>query len=565
MQARQIGLDVAHGQAQRCPQPGDQGHDAHTDAPMPDDAPLEIKFGFDPLGALGAVALKDLVLDDLQGRGRGQIEDFTAASDAVAGEMIGTGGTGVEGQGAHLRGGGAGTTMIVPRVAFLAGAARGGVGAGFIGFDEGGRGLWRGQGGQLGLEGGDERVQVGEVGFQASHVGLAGGLVRAELRILSAQQDDLFFQCHGRHSSTFHCVLCDREQLQVAQFPGQPAPPPQAGANPANPSDTEAPKAMPSFRDIGMPGEPASNLPRTALQVLGPGTIRDRFQNKTLNIGGIPVTFPAAIPDAELSTFVWQPCNESLSPFVPFYRISVPDPSQFVYIRANDGQPFVTLTSANTAPPMPITKLAGSKDLSGAEGAGPDPQKPADPTKDTEGYTLLSFQDESEIVQDIEAVAEAAGPQFNPRDAVVFTGFNAASPIPLRKNQGYSRLYLTLQMNEYVEFLDTDVLTYRALQKDNPELGLIVWLRKGATVEFGRIQVTELQQTFTQGDLMGQQWVLPSSGSGGAPQAPASIACGGGSWACGGGSWACGGGSWACGGGSWACGGGLGGSMRCGG
>ena len=136
----------------------------------------------------------------------------------------------------------------------------------------------------------------------------------------------------------------------------------------------------------------------------------------------------------------------------------------------------------------------------------------------------FSTKGPSKIIQNMDSAA-AGKPGFNPRDAMVFTGFNEVRG---SVGSGRSRLYLTLQLNEYIEFDDSDVLAYRSIQQGDPDWGYIVWLRKGATVEFGRIQVTELQQTFTQGDLMGQQWALPSSGWAGTPAATASMACGGG-------------------------------------
>jgi hypothetical protein len=155
----------------------------------------------------------------------------------------------------------------------------------------------------------------------------------------------------------------------------------------------------------------------------------------------------------------------------------------------------------------------------------------------------------------------------NRGNAVILAGLRGNASTPDR-----SRLYLTLQLDTYVEFNNADVLSYEELD-DRPETGIngyLVWLRKDAVIEAGRVQVGQLLQNFMQGELMAPLWPLPfASGGPGYSGAGASFACGGGTYNCGGGTYNCGGGTYNCGGGTYNCGGGTyncgGGTYHCGG
>jgi len=158
-----------------------------------------------------------------------------------------------------------------------------------------------------------------------------------------------------------------------------------------------------------------------------------------------------------------------------------------------------------------------------------------------------------------------------PEDLVVFLGFAGRST----RGAKYHRLYVTLELNEYIEFSNDDlvyslVIDLQTLQNMKAN---VVWLRREASIRHVRSETISLQRGFLQGGIGGLGASLQMGGSQGNGMGSGSNApwCGGGSngpW-CGGGSngpW-CGGGSngpW-CGGGSsgpW-CGGGSG--LWCGG
>jgi hypothetical protein len=103
--------------------------------------------------------------------------------------------------------------------------------------------------------------------------------------------------------------------------------------------------------------------------------------------------------------------------------------------------------------------------------------------------------------------AEIAGPaprttlpDLNlPQDLVVFMGILGDSPT---KGAAYQRLYLTIQLNEYIEFpvsklvcvLDTFGTTMQTA---------IIWLRRDATIEHHAMETVDLQRGFLQGSVLG--------------------------------------------------------------
>ncbi|MGA7731978.1 MAG: hypothetical protein WCD37_12000 [Chloroflexia bacterium] len=125
----------------------------------------------------------------------------------------------------------------------------------------------------------------------------------------------------------------------------------------------------------------------------------------------------------------------------------------------------------------------------------------------------------------------------------------------------YWRLYRTLELREYIEFSDDDVVFFRKLAlplAGQAQLhGGLVWLRVGAKLDHVVVNHMEVEANYLQG---------PITSTAGPPQAgpihpegysPSNVSwtCGGHSFACGGQSFACGGHSFACGGQSFACGG----------
>jgi hypothetical protein len=152
-----------------------------------------------------------------------------------------------------------------------------------------------------------------------------------------------------------------------------------------------------------------------------------------------------------------------------------------------------------------------------------------------------------------------------PQDLALFWGFAADAD-----REGYARLYLNLQFNEYIEFETSAIVFTKDLGgQDRPFSGIAVWLRRNTSIQHVRVESLDLQRNFLQGTIPPVYGGGGGSGSGGGSMvcgAAGSMVCGGGgSMVCGGGgSMVCGGGgSMVCGGGgSMVCGGG--GSMICG-
>jgi hypothetical protein len=149
---------------------------------------------------------------------------------------------------------------------------------------------------------------------------------------------------------------------------------------------------------------------------------------------------------------------------------------------------------------------------------------------------------------------------------VVFVGYLGHAHDPLNKNN--RRLYLTLQFNEYIEFRSEDVVIFRDLG-GQPLDGMIMWLKRDASIKHVRMETLDLQRNFLQGNMgsSGASQGFSPAGQGQLGGGGSFLTCGGGSFlTCGGGSFlTCGGGSFlTCGGGSFlTCGGGS--FLTCGG
>jgi hypothetical protein len=70
---------------------------------------------------------------------------------------------------------------------------------------------------------------------------------------------------------------------------------------------------------------------------------------------------------------------------------------------------------------------------------------------------------------------------------------------------GYWRLYLTMDLNEYVEFSQDDVAHSQPLPKGQSALGgTMVWVKKEATLQYTRTVSRQVQAEFLQGDISAQ-------------------------------------------------------------
>jgi hypothetical protein len=206
--------------------------------------------------------------------------------------------------------------------------------------------------------------------------------------------------------------------------------------------------------------------------------------------------------------------------------------------------------------------------------------KGPDVTETTEGrHDDVGSQDEAcefpndPIVANVEDALTKLGMQALPQDLIVFAGLTGPAHCHRDKNGNddsdhYQRLYLTAQLNEYVEYRCEDVL-YSSPINVTPIFGQMVWLRPGAEVTHVRMERLELERSFMQGSLFNPFYSPAIPFGWGSNAGGGSFSCGGGSFSCGGGSFSCGGGSFSCGGGSFSCGGGSfscgGGSFSCGG
>lgn len=68
--------------------------------------------------------------------------------------------------------------------------------------------------------------------------------------------------------------------------------------------------------------------------------------------------------------------------------------------------------------------------------------------------------------------------------------------------EGYWRLYLTMDLNEYVEFSQDDVAHSQPLPKEQSALGgTMVWVKKEATLQYTSTVSRQVQAEFLQGDI----------------------------------------------------------------
>ncbi len=67
---------------------------------------------------------------------------------------------------------------------------------------------------------------------------------------------------------------------------------------------------------------------------------------------------------------------------------------------------------------------------------------------------------------------------------------------------GYKRLYLTPELNEYVEFRTEDVVHTQSVATDrNPLGGSVVWLKRDAEIQHTRTESRDVKAEFLQGDI----------------------------------------------------------------
>jgi hypothetical protein len=82
-------------------------------------------------------------------------------------------------------------------------------------------------------------------------------------------------------------------------------------------------------------------------------------------------------------------------------------------------------------------------------------------------------------------------------DVVVLRGYLGKST-----RAGYSRLYVTLSFNEYVEVADDDVVANRSLAPDQDPLGgTVLWVKRDATLLRATVCSAQEQAAFLRGGI----------------------------------------------------------------
>jgi hypothetical protein len=70
--------------------------------------------------------------------------------------------------------------------------------------------------------------------------------------------------------------------------------------------------------------------------------------------------------------------------------------------------------------------------------------------------------------------------------------------------RGFWRLYLTLELSDYVEVAEDDIVHSQALaSQEHPLGGTAVWIRSDATLQHVRTESRQAQAEFLQGDITG--------------------------------------------------------------
>jgi hypothetical protein len=68
--------------------------------------------------------------------------------------------------------------------------------------------------------------------------------------------------------------------------------------------------------------------------------------------------------------------------------------------------------------------------------------------------------------------------------------------------QGICRLYVNLELTEYLEFSEEDILHRQSLANEqHPMRGSVVWIRRGSTLRHARTHTAHLQADFMRGNI----------------------------------------------------------------
>ena len=98
-----------------------------------------------------------------------------------------------------------------------------------------------------------------------------------------------------------------------------------------------------------------------------------------------------------------------------------------------------------------------------------------------------------------EVVARLVPDPADPPEAIRLAGYLGRST-----RRGFWRLYQTLELNEYVEVAEDDILHSEPLGgREGPSRGTVLWVRQDATLQHTRTESVRAQADFLQGDITG--------------------------------------------------------------
>jgi hypothetical protein len=90
-------------------------------------------------------------------------------------------------------------------------------------------------------------------------------------------------------------------------------------------------------------------------------------------------------------------------------------------------------------------------------------------------------------------------PKSNP-DIKVLSGFVGNS-----SKEGYVRLYINTEMNEFIDILEDDVIERHSTSSEtNPLGGSVLWVKKSANLQYTRIESVQVQADFLKGSIVDQ-------------------------------------------------------------
>jgi hypothetical protein len=96
-----------------------------------------------------------------------------------------------------------------------------------------------------------------------------------------------------------------------------------------------------------------------------------------------------------------------------------------------------------------------------------------------------------------EVIARLVPDPADPPDVIAMVGFLGKSPKPK-----FWRLYQTLDLKDYVEIAEDDIVQSQSLKNERQPLGgTVIWVRSGARLQNSRSESRMAEADFMQGDI----------------------------------------------------------------